>query len=382
MARQRFREGVQYYDQHQFEKARLAFLQAYALKPHPSVLLNLAQSELRSGHPDDAASHFSQYLRVNTTATDAERQETTAGYNTAKSRVGEITLTVDPAGAQVLVDGVEKGLAPLPDPLYVLPGSHTIEARSNDRHASKSLTLSAGQSVTVQLAPRGSIAAAGAPALAETAAPTELPETGAGENPPPEQKQPEGSTTVDEKADAHVETSTTGGHQGLFEWFAATPPAWIVAGVGVVGLGVGVTMAFVSNHNHSNANAVADGILAEWNKDTGVNMMSDAERFASTPEVGPCTIPSNTNKISPGRLADYNANCAQYQSRKNSGDSAQTVAIVSTIVGSAAIVGTVVYYFIDRKSEGGGSASTGGVQVHVVPVMGSGQTGIGLFGSF
>ena len=30
MARQRFREGVQFYDQHQYEKARLAFLQAYA----------------------------------------------------------------------------------------------------------------------------------------------------------------------------------------------------------------------------------------------------------------------------------------------------------------------------------------------------------------
>src|SRR4051812_3966873 len=63
MARQRFREGVQFYDQRQYEKARLAFLQAYALKPHPSVLLNLAQSELRAGKPDDAASHFSEYLK-------------------------------------------------------------------------------------------------------------------------------------------------------------------------------------------------------------------------------------------------------------------------------------------------------------------------------
>src|SRR5262245_38844234 len=105
MARQRFREGVQYYDAHHFEKARLAFLQAYAIKPHPSVLLNLAQSELRSGHPDDAATHFSQYLRTNTGLTDAERQETTLGYNNAKSRVAEVALAVDPAGAQVLVDG-------------------------------------------------------------------------------------------------------------------------------------------------------------------------------------------------------------------------------------------------------------------------------------
>ncbi|MEZ4376462.1 MAG: hypothetical protein R3B07_37000 [Polyangiaceae bacterium] len=65
MARQRFQEGVQYYDAKDYEKARAAFLQAYALKKHPSVLLNLAQSELRSGHEADAAQHFETFLREN-----------------------------------------------------------------------------------------------------------------------------------------------------------------------------------------------------------------------------------------------------------------------------------------------------------------------------
>src|SRR5579862_3781224 len=59
MARERFKEGVAYFDQKQYDKARAAFLQAYALKKHPVVLLNLAQSELRSGHEADAAKHFS-----------------------------------------------------------------------------------------------------------------------------------------------------------------------------------------------------------------------------------------------------------------------------------------------------------------------------------
>src|SRR5205823_3019972 len=72
------------------------------------------------------------------------------------------------SGAQVLVDGNDKGIAPLADPLYLLPGSHTIEARAGDRHASKAITLSAGQSVSVQLQARSAMAAAGAPAAAET----------------------------------------------------------------------------------------------------------------------------------------------------------------------------------------------------------------------
>src|SRR5687768_15010503 len=55
IARQRFLEGVRHYDQHDYDKARLAFLQAYLLKPHPAVLLNLAQSQLRAGRYAEAA---------------------------------------------------------------------------------------------------------------------------------------------------------------------------------------------------------------------------------------------------------------------------------------------------------------------------------------
>ena len=55
MARRRFQEGVKFFDQKRYEEARGAFLQAYALKRHPALLLNLAQSEIRSGHPAEAA---------------------------------------------------------------------------------------------------------------------------------------------------------------------------------------------------------------------------------------------------------------------------------------------------------------------------------------
>src|SRR5262245_21997943 len=132
MARQRFREGVQFYDQRQYEKARLAFLQSYAIKPHPATLLNLAQSELRAGHPDDAANHFSEYLRTNTSANESEKQEAELGFTAAKAKVGEVTIAVDASGAQVSVDGQEKGVSPLPGPIYMTPGNHALEARSND----------------------------------------------------------------------------------------------------------------------------------------------------------------------------------------------------------------------------------------------------------
>src|SRR5260221_14584199 len=67
-ARRRFQEGVKFFDQKRFEDARAAFLQAYALKHHPTVLLNLAQSEIQGGHSLDAARHFSAFLRESSNA--------------------------------------------------------------------------------------------------------------------------------------------------------------------------------------------------------------------------------------------------------------------------------------------------------------------------
>ena len=51
VARQRYREGVKAYEAGRYEDARSAFLQAYALKRVPAVLLNLGQSELRTVPP-------------------------------------------------------------------------------------------------------------------------------------------------------------------------------------------------------------------------------------------------------------------------------------------------------------------------------------------
>src|SRR5262245_55943067 len=49
-ARIKYQEGVKAYEAGKYEDARSAFLQAYALKRVPAVLLNLGQSEIKSGH--------------------------------------------------------------------------------------------------------------------------------------------------------------------------------------------------------------------------------------------------------------------------------------------------------------------------------------------
>src|SRR4051812_13932908 len=151
MARERFKEGVTFFDQKQYDKARVAFLQAYALKKHPAVLLNLAQSELRCGHEVDAAKHFSAYLRESTTTSDAERQAAEAGLSATKSAVALLDVNVDESGAEIYVDGSLEGSSPLPGPLYVNPGTHTVEARKGGKTRTQQLNTNAGRQYSAEL---------------------------------------------------------------------------------------------------------------------------------------------------------------------------------------------------------------------------------------
>src|SRR5689334_6911414 len=76
-ARRRFQEGVAAVDAGNYEAARLAFQQAYAIKPHPSVLRNLGQAELRTGHYLEAARHLSTFLRQTAFGSAGERDVVT-----------------------------------------------------------------------------------------------------------------------------------------------------------------------------------------------------------------------------------------------------------------------------------------------------------------
>src|SRR6185369_16452793 len=103
---------------------------------HPAVLLNLAQSELRSGHEADAAQHFSQYLREHKDASETERQGAETGLAAAKALVAEVSVEADANGADIYVDGDAAGATPLPGPLFLAPGSHRIQARKDGKTVS------------------------------------------------------------------------------------------------------------------------------------------------------------------------------------------------------------------------------------------------------
>src|SRR3954471_2471218 len=150
IARQRFLEGVRHYDQHDYDKARLAFLQTYLLKPHPAVLLNLAQSQLRAGRYAEAAENFAKYIRENPSAEAMSHAK--AAFEEARDKVGEVSVEVNAPGAVINVDGTDVGKSPLPYAVYMMPGRHTVRATKGGLSADESLEAIAGQRMYVTLA--------------------------------------------------------------------------------------------------------------------------------------------------------------------------------------------------------------------------------------
>lgn len=390
MARARFREGVQFYDKQQYEKARLAFLQAYALKPHPSVLLNLAQSELRGGRPADAATHFSEFLKTSS-AGGAEKQDAEAGLAAAKAKVGEITVSSDTSGAQITVDGESRGVTPLATPVFVTPGRHVVEVRAGERKVSKPVTLAAGQSTSLDLSLAGTAGAAAAASrpVPETKAAAEKEAT-----PPSEESQE--AEPAKEPVSAPVEqqeAATPRGHD-FFSWFADTPLAWVGAGIGIAGVGAGVTMAVLSSRKYSSADDLAHMISDKWSTDSVpyLTSVSNQDPALLPPDLiqgsAPCAMKTavrNTLTAPPpnhATTAQYDDACSHYVDDRNTGNKDKTLAIVFGSVGVAALAGTVVYYFLDTAGNSETTAAAPRVQARVVPLLGPEVSGVGFVGRF
>jgi tetratricopeptide (TPR) repeat protein len=353
-ARERFKEGVAYFDKKEFEKARAAFLQAYALKKHPAVLLNLAQSEVRSGHERDAAKHFSQYLRETTDASPAERDAAQAGLATARAAIVEVALTVDETGADVSVDGQPEGTTPLTDPLFLDPGSHTIEAKKGDKVASQTVSGKAGERKDARLAllaPKTPVAAA----AAQPEKPTE--ETGG------------------ESVDAEV---TTGGREPFLRWVTTRPAGFIPAGATVLfGLGAG-GFAIGSSIRYSDADSTAEAI-------------NEAAKIDDISTQGICVDPTSKVNDAPAvpsdqkadRIAQYEDACKKHKDYVDQGDAFKTVAIGLGVGAGVAAVATVVLYFTTAPKTGESAREEASApSVAVVPWASPDSGGLAVFGQF
>ena len=129
-ARGHFDRGVAAFNEGRFAEAALEFESAYKLSPAPVVLYNIGQVDVALGRSVEAVDAFERYLADGATTISAERRaEVQAEVEKQRTQIGTIAIQTDPAGASIRIDGRLVGTTPLPSPVRVAAGKHTVEAR-------------------------------------------------------------------------------------------------------------------------------------------------------------------------------------------------------------------------------------------------------------
>ncbi len=313
-ARARFKEGVDFYDKGSYENARLAFLQAYALKKHPAVLLNLAQSSAKSNHPLEASRYFQQFLREATNVSPQQRQDAESGLAEVRQKLGRIEI-VAPAGTEISVDDTKVGNAPFQEPVDVDPGPHTVKSPTE----TVKVIATVGSKVQAKFGG------------ATTAPPVIAPVPTAGTSTSPPQTTPE-TTPQTTPATTTPATADTGAakHTDVFSPPRSMGPVY--GGLAVAGIGIAGTIIFAAFK--ADAQSKADAVANEIRTAAGPNNAA-----------GICT---RTDTATTQRFGNA---CATLRDNNDKVDTNATIANVSAVVAGVGLLTAVGWYLFAPKHE-------------------------------
>lgn len=319
-AKQRFDEGAKAYEAEDYEAARVAYAQAYALEPIPELLANLGHAELRTGRYVEAARHISQFLRESQIGDGPERGAARRGLLEAEAHVGRVQVTADVDGADVTIDGEPVGTTPLVYAWYVEPGEHRVQAIKPGFGAARSVFgISAGKAKNIKL----------------TLIPIDEDEEAQPSQPfaPPQE--------LDEPATSDTPAASSKPSIGI-----------ILAGAGVAIVGIGAGVGFLISAD--NKRSERDAQLSSLQETYGPN---------------PCAI-------SVLMLPE----CATVEELDEDAGTRNTLGIIGLGVGGAAAVATTLYALWPRSEQA--QALAGTRTVAIVPMLGQNGGGVGIHGLF
>lgn len=151
-ARAAYTEGQRLFDAGDFAGALAKFEEAYSIVNNPVVLLGVASAQERLGRLPEARATLERYLRERPDATDradVERRIAALPAAAPAATTGTVTVTSEPPGAVVVVDGESSG-ATTPTELTLPPGDHEIAlALSGYELATETVSVTAGGTHTV-----------------------------------------------------------------------------------------------------------------------------------------------------------------------------------------------------------------------------------------
>lgn len=360
-ARELFIEGVGSFDSGRFEDARTAFLQAYALTRHPAVLLNLGQSELKSGHIEEGGNHLQQFLREHKTATEDQKAAAKEGIADARQRTGFVILIVDTDGADIGIDGQNVGKAPLLDPHFVKPEAHQASATFGGKTVRVDFTAKRGTATPVQL----NLNAGGAVVVP---VPPPVPGPSGPPVPSPVPYQPVGPTPLPGPALGGPDQPSDG-RPGFFEWGYDEPLFWGGTALAGANLILAVAFGIAAGNANSSAETVSQKILEEVDRKDNL----PPQYFSTDGQPQPCGSLDD-----PDSAFEYYADaCNRLRDNIDAYDTDIALMAVGIVVGTLAAGGTVAYYFLDTDDASKNSGS-----ITVAPMLTPEHKGVGVLGTF
>jgi hypothetical protein len=174
-----FQRGVALYGEADYRGALVEFRRAYSLAPNPAVLYNVGETQYQLQDYAGALTSFEHFLAESTPG-DGHRGEVEADLEVLRARVGHVSVSTLPGGAEITVDDQPMGKTPLERSLLVSIGHRKIVASIAGRPAAtRWIDVAADDNVTVTI-PLADSAEPASSALARTELPlhaADLPQT-------------------------------------------------------------------------------------------------------------------------------------------------------------------------------------------------------------
>jgi hypothetical protein len=152
-AKQRFDRGFELYDEGEYPLALIEFTRAYELVPNYRVLYNIGQVCIQLGQYANARRALEEYRQKGGETLGRDRRDAVAkDLEMLERRTAFLLITTNVEGAEIMVDDVFVGKAPLDPALLIDAGVHRVAVRRQGYQPRTAVvTLAGGDKQTLDL---------------------------------------------------------------------------------------------------------------------------------------------------------------------------------------------------------------------------------------
>ena len=151
-ARSHFKLGVDSYRDGDLTTAMIEFKRAYAAAPNYRLLYNLGQVARELRDYPEAERYFRTYLKEGGSEIDGPRkQEVETEIAKVSARIASLVISANEPDAELFVDDVSVGHAPLADVVRVSAGQRRVSATREGRRVTRVIDAAGGETLVVEL---------------------------------------------------------------------------------------------------------------------------------------------------------------------------------------------------------------------------------------